>query len=218
MDAKDLELYEEEKRLANKELNANIVNLTTAFDELRKFLETQPETTQVKGSVEISNPTEEVEVSNLDILQESFSELGDQLKEAIENSKVEPVTELSVKNIKDAKTDAVKITNLKELAKSFEEIKKAIEALNLEVNVEKQDVNFPNGAKKYVSVRLTDGKAFYKAMGGLSQALHSLPTVVSTVTGELVLAVANADGSAISGGAAVSSVYDTGVYGTATYA
>lgn len=161
---KDLELYQEEQR-------SELIKLNNAVAKLYKLTEKQLETyipprdeVQVSGVVQV-NTEKEVAVTNLEAIREYLSDFAATITSAIEKSVREPVKELSVKNINDAKAETVKISNFKDLAIEFERIGKAIEHIPApQIKVEKQDVVFPRSANEAIPVRLSDGKGFYNAM------------------------------------------------------
>lgn len=113
----------------------------------------------------------------VEIKSDSLDTLGDEVVKAVESSaqaiteavkdaKPTPVTEVTVKNIDSAKSENITVKNLGKLEDLTRNVIKAIQNSGAVVNVEKQEVKFPNSVRDYVSVRLTDGKEFYKAEGG----------------------------------------------------
>ena len=162
MDSKELELYHEEQRQQMIELNKSVDSVTKLLKE--QIHQYQPvEEVEVTGKVQV-NTEKEVAVSNLEQVVEQLNVLGDTLTKAIEKNAHKPLEKVEVKNIADAKQSTIEISNFKELANYFNEIKKELTNLDLNVNVEKQTLELPYSASKPLAVRLSDGKSFYKAM------------------------------------------------------
>lgn len=158
-----MELYQEEHRKALIDLNAGIGELSIKLDRLFDQYVAPPTELEVKGSVEV-NTQKEVEVTNLKELSADIKSLQQTLAYAIADNSYEPLEAITVKNIKDAIPEEVKINNLQELKDYFVGLKKAIEDNQPVVNVAKQDVVFPTDPKRPVAVRLSDGKKFYEAI------------------------------------------------------
>lgn len=193
MEVTDQELAFEEQRQKLMDLASSLNGVKTAIDELAS---SQPEPVtdvNVKGEVKVSNQPETLAVSNLDALKDYFDTLASDISSAIKENA--PNDTIKIAN----PVETVKVSNLTKLENRIDRLAKAIEDTE-PVHVERQDVSFPNTAKDYVSVRLTDGKSFYKTMNQVATALQKLPLVISTETGEYALAVANADGTPIEGG------------------
>jgi len=192
MDAKDQELYAEEQRTALFGIEAGISKL------LEKYQAPSSEVTATIDNdtltVDVSNEKFEVEVSNEKDLEPALKAMAEKIVKAVETAKTEKIEVTNLKDIEQR--DTIKISNLETVEDLLGDL------LDKEFNVTvKQDApKFPITAKEAMSVRLSDGKSFYKALGGLQSAIQRLPTVISTVTGEQVLAVANADGTPIEGG------------------
>ena len=196
------ELYFEEQRQLliglNEKLDKNIERQDKQLELIEKQIElvnaqidkyvAPKDEVKVLGKVEVNTETE-VEVSNLDEQTEKIIQAVNAIK---------PLSQIEVKNIKDAIAKTVSIDNLQEVENELTLIREAIEAQDFNVNVEKQKL--PNTPKDYLSVRLTDGKQFYNAVTQLTNAIGQLPLVRSDETGQLVMAIANADGSLITGG------------------
>lgn len=170
MDQKELSLYLEEQREDLMSLNKGINNLSKLLERQIKNYQPPSKNINVRGAVKV-NTQKAVEVTNLENLQVWLWDLGNRVSEAISDNKVEPVKEISVKNIQDAKQSEIKITNFKELSKFFDQLNENIQNLPQPyVNVEKQDIVFPTTANKPISVRLSDGKSFYNAVTAFSDA------------------------------------------------
>jgi hypothetical protein len=176
MDSKDLSLYLEEQRLELIKLNKGILELS---DKLQTQVETYvapKEEINVKGEVTV-NTQKEVTVKNLNDLQDWLKNASQAITKAISDNKTEPIKEINVKNIKDAKNEAIKITNFSELQKFFDGLNKAINDLPAPiVNVEKQTIELPTAANKAIAVRLSDGKSFYNAITSFTNAVTNIDT------------------------------------------
>lgn len=186
------ELYNEEQRQLMIEVRDGLYKMAEALEMFTAKYEQPKEEVSIKGQVEV-NTQDSVKVENLKDI--NFKEEAKEITEAIKNSKVKSVT---VENIKDAIPKEIKVTNQKNYDKDLKNIVQAIQDQRLEVTT--KETKFPDSPRNYVSVRLTDGKAFYNALTTVGQAIANIPLVRSTVTGEFSVAVANADGSAIEGG------------------
>ena len=171
---KNLELYQEEIR-------AELIRLNEAVETLKSLTETQLQTyvapkedVKVSGSV-IVNTEKEVSISNIEAVKDYLEQFSQEITTAIGKSVVEPVKELKVTNISDAKVEKVTVSNLSELTQHFNAIVKAFQELPTpQVNVTKQEVVFPKSATQAIPVRLSDGKSFYNAMASaLSSAVAS---------------------------------------------
>jgi hypothetical protein len=173
MDNKELELYLEEQRVELIKLNNGINQLSTLVQTQIDNYQPPVSDVKVEGSVHV-NTEKSVEVTNLQELQKWLGTLGQNVTEAIQEAKVEPVSEITVKNIKDAQQSDIKVANFKELTKFFDELNQNIQNLPQPyVNVEKQDIVFPTAANKPIAVRLSDGKSFYNAITAISNAAAS---------------------------------------------
>lgn len=195
---KEQELYNEENRKALIDLNQGVQSLIKLLSG--KLEINQPLTTK------IDNQIEEVSVNNLNELKDSLLQVSETIKTAVEKNK--PVKEVRVSNL--TKTEAVKINNLAELKRYFDSLNKVIKDNQPVVNVTKQDIVFPNTRKDYISVRLTDGDKFYKAIsmaasGGIASFMNS-----SGVATQVRL---NSDGSVPTSAPTLKSkIYDDGSY------
>lgn len=170
MDAKDAELYAEENREILLGIQRSLNALATTFsDEIRNLPEPL-KSLEVSGKVQV-NTEKEIAVSNLGDLEGWLWQLSDTVTLAIKNSAPEPLKSLTVDNIKDAKADKVKITNLGELKKELDKLADVIVTNKPIVQIDKQEVKMPKSATDYVSVRLTDGKRFYNALQAVAQAV-----------------------------------------------
>lgn len=124
-----------------KQMEAKIINEVTA---------------QIKGEVELSD----VQFKNLGKdLESSVKLLVTEVVKAIQ-SQPKPVTEVSVKNLSEAKLDDVTVKNLTGLERLVKDLTKAVIDSQPIVNVEKQQVTFPKAARDAIPVRLSDGKSF----------------------------------------------------------
>jgi hypothetical protein len=170
MDSKDFSLYLEEQRNELISLNEGIEELTLLVNKQLEVYTPPKDAVKVSGSVNV-NTQDEVSVKNLVQLQDWLESASETITKAIEDNKTEAVTEITVKNIKDAKQADIKITNFNELAKFFNDLNKSINNLPSPiVNVEKQDIVLPTAANKPISVRLSDGKSFYNAITAYADA------------------------------------------------
>lgn len=176
MDDVDVQLYYEENRQNLIALNKEIVNLQKAVLEQTKTYVPPKDEMVVSGKVEV-NTQKTVEVNNLELIKDWLNELGDTVKSAIDSQV--PVTELTIKNIGDAKQKEVKITNLPDFAKSFAELKKSIVDNQPIINVTKQEVVFPINANKAIPVRLSDGKSFYNAITTAISNVGTPPALIN---------------------------------------
>lgn len=161
----DLELYQEEQRQILLDTKKEIADLTTFVEHLVDIYVAPKDSVEVTGEV-IVNTEKEIAVNNLDSVLKGLEILGGKVTKAIEQNKPEAIKNVTVSNIKDAKADKVAVTNLGELKKEIQELKKdfiaTVEKLDLNVNVEKADL--PTNPTKPIAVRLSDGKGFYNAV------------------------------------------------------
>lgn len=181
MDDKEKQLYNEE----NLELQKKILAKLEAFTSNQPMTMHIPQGEGIDGKAltksfedSTNKIVEAVKANNLDKVLNEVEKLNEELAEIrrLTGEKVAP-TEISVKNIEGAKTDSVKVNNLYALEKGIETLIDQINKLEPNVTVEKQDVRFPNTARDYVAVRLTNGKEFYEAM--FAAASGGGPTTVS---------------------------------------
>lgn len=198
MDAKDLELIHEEQREILKGLVSSVETLAKSLEDDRHINVTNeiPDTTTVKGSVEVTNHQESISVDNLSEVKEALKTFADELKKTITENSYKPVEDVTIKNAKDLQAESIKVNNLDELKTYLSEIVKAVQDNQPIVNVEKQSIDLPKTAKDYISVRLTDGKSFYNA---IAQAVSSGGGIAPSLTrnSHTAIAVVNTDGSPI---------------------
>ena len=165
----DYELYFEEQRQILLDTKKEIKDLVTLIEHLDESYVAPKDEVKVSGKLEV-NTEKQIEVTNLGELNKAFidglKELEGKVTKAIKENKPEAVKNVAISNIKDAKADKVAITNLDELKKELQDLKKdfiaSVEQLDLNVNIEKQE--FPTQANKPIAVRLSDGKSFYNAI------------------------------------------------------
>lgn len=163
MDNKDIELQFEENRALFIKLDKSINLLRAEVVKSREEYVAPKEEVTVKGQLTV-NTEKSVEVENLDQLDKWLERTSKEIAGAIENSKTEPITELTIKNIEQAVTKNVAINNLSELAKMLEPMVEAIEKKEIKTIVQKQDIVFPTSPNRPIPVRLSDGKSFYNAI------------------------------------------------------
>lgn len=196
MDEKSFELYQEEQRQQLIALNRGVGELLTVFrSNLAVEVKNPTERQEIAGEVKVSNPQKTVEVENMQDVVESLEDLGSKLTKAIEDSKTTPVTEVSIKNIEQAKQKTVSITNLDDLKQYFDDVAKSIEDNQPIVNVSKQVVEFPTLASKPIAVRLSDGKKFYNALATMASNFNTNGLATSAKQDEIVTAIGNIGGS-----------------------
>lgn len=171
MDQKDLELYLEEQRELLITLGKGIGDLRDGIQKQIEIYKAPLENVEVSGSVEV-NTEKEVEVTNLEVLDESLASLGTTLEKAIKDNSYKPLDEVSVSNIKDAVPKELSVNNLSDLAKYFTSLETAIKNNQPILNVTKQEIKFPTSAKEAIPVRLSDGKSFYNAITAAISSGH----------------------------------------------
>lgn len=197
LDMDNIELYLEEQRKLLLELTTMISALTMLTKKQIEMYKPPVEDVTIKGAVSV-NTQKDVEVNNLDIVTEKLDDISSDITEAIKENK--PTNEVVVSNIKDAINKEVEVRNLNNIENKLDTLNKTVADKDLSVQVTKEDIKLPRNAKDAIAVRLSDGKKFYEAIAGFTAAAQTLPFVISTETGKYVLAVANADGTPISGG------------------
>lgn len=172
MNDQDKQLYNEENLSLQKEMLAEIKQLRnnpiimnvparvsgTGKKSSSKLVE--------KFQASVDRIVEAVQANNSDKILNEIEKLNDELSRIriLNEQQQNKTDEISVKNIQDAQTKEVRITNLSPLEDAITKLIDNIKQLEPSVTVEKQDVKFPNRAKDYVSVRLTNGKEFYEAL------------------------------------------------------
>ena len=168
---KDEELYQEETVQNLKDINKRLEG--SAIIPIPKM--------PTKMKTEVINEITANVINKIEIDEKPFEELSKKLqnqlelvtagivKAVVDNAK-EPAKEVTVKNITDAKNKEVVVTNLKELQTEIKNLAREIVNSQPIVNVEKQNVVFPQNANNPISVRLSDGKSFYNAVAALAQS------------------------------------------------
>lgn len=163
MDEKSIELYQEEQRKLLIDLNQSIREVKSLIDIQVKQYEAPVKEVDVKGKVTV-NTEKNVSVDNISDVVEALNELSGIITKSLKENSYKPLESVSVKNIKDAKPDSIKVNNLSELSDFFKGLSKDIIDNKPIVNVTKQDVVFPTSPLNPISVRLSDGKSFYNAI------------------------------------------------------
>lgn len=159
----DQSLYNEEFREQLITLNKNIVDLTTRIDTQIKSYVAPKEEVSVSGKVEV-NTEKAVEITNLETLSSALKEFSTDITKAINKNAPEKVESVSIKNAKDIRVEEVSLKQYKDFEKLFTSFVKTIIENKPIVNVEKQDIQWPKGAKNAIPVQLSDGKSFYRAI------------------------------------------------------
>lgn len=175
MDAKDQELYFEEQRNLLIGLGKSVDKLIDVFAGKVSIEYKQAESQKVTGKVEVENPVTEMKVTNNAEITEALKGFAETVAAAIRESKTDPVTEVSVKNVKDAAVDEVTVKNIKDLTEYFDKVADAIVKGRPVVKIEKQEISWPTDPRNPIAVRLSDGRSFYRAIatamaGGVSTA------------------------------------------------
>ena len=173
------DLYAEENRTQLIDTHKAILELHNLIKEQTKQYKAPSDELSVKGDVRVNTETE-IDVKNLEEVTKSIDALSEVLSLAIKNNSYKPVELVTVKNIKDAKPDALKITNFNELADYFNKLTKSIQDNQPIVNIAKEAIQFPTSASKPIAVRLSDGKSFYSAM---TAAFTSGTTTLTDIRG-----------------------------------
>lgn len=163
----NLELYQEEQRQSLLDISKGIVDLNKLVNSQLEIYKAPSDKVEVSGKIEV-NTEKQVEVENLESIKDWLEDLGSVVKGAIKDNSYQPVSEVTVKNLKDAKPDTVKINNLQDIKKYFDSLARAIEDNQPVVNITKQDIKFPRSPKDAIPVRLSDGKSFYEAMASIA--------------------------------------------------
>jgi hypothetical protein len=155
---KNLELYLEEQRANTLQLQELVRTLITSIDSQEKV-------EHVTATVD--NQTEPLTSDDFQELKFWLDDFATQLTDTIKENSHKPEKSIKVDNIREAKNETVKISNLDDIKQYFQTLKTAIEKNQPIVNVAKQDVVFPTTARGAIPVRLSDGKQFYKALENL---------------------------------------------------
>lgn len=158
---KNLELYLEEQR-------ANTLLLQELVKQLHDAITSQETIKHV--DVTVDNQPEPLTNNEFQELKFWLADFASELTETIKANSHKPEKSIKVDNLKEIKNDIVKISNLDELKSYFTSLQTAIKNNQPIVNVEKQDVVFPTSPKNPISVRLSDGKQFYKALEAIIAA------------------------------------------------
>lgn len=191
---KDDELYYEEQRQCLLNIKKSIDDLASVFTN-KIAIEVKPaDKIKVDGEVSVSNS---LEIDNLYEIKNWLTDLGETIKFVIENNSYKPVSKISIENIEQAKTSELKINNLDDLKKYFKLIESAIVKNQPILNIEKQQIKFPTLAKDAIPVRLSDGKAFYKAiMSSISGGFNTSGLATSDKQNEIITAIGTIGGNA----------------------
>lgn len=167
MTMSDKELYDEENLQVQKDIRDKLTNSLTV--PIMKF--EMPDTMKANIVNEVrAKITDIVKIDDSSIkdmnseVTKTLEDLSATIVKAIQDAKVDPVTEVSVKNILDGKQSEVTVKNLSTLEKAVAGLADVIIANQPVVNVAKQDTKFPHSAKDAIPVRLSDGKSFYNAI------------------------------------------------------
>lgn len=198
MDRKDFELAHDENMNALRELQQGIANLTKELKDKTETVIKQADDLKIKGEVTVTNQVETIDRSDIDDVIDALNSLEKTVTEAISDNAYKPLDTVIVKNLKDAKQDAIKVTNLEDIKSYFESLENAIKANQPIVNVEKQAIELPTAANKPISVRLSDGKRFYDAIMQAVAGGGGLPSSVLRDTDDgVAIAIVNPDGTPI---------------------
>lgn len=162
----DLHLYHEEQRKKLIDLHESIQELSGLLKQQLDQYTPPPSEVGVKGEVEVTNPQSQVNVENLNEVVQSVSDLEKTLTKAIEDNSYQPLDEVTVKNISEAKSESIHVDNLSELKSYFDSLTQSIH--DNQPIVEKQEVVFPKSPSEAIPVRLSDGQSFYKAVASLT--------------------------------------------------
>lgn len=186
----NIELYFEEQRQQFIEMHETLL-------AIGEYLKQHKEHVDVSGEVTV-NTEKAVEITNISQLIERVDALGDYIAQAIAENKPE-LKSVVVENIAEALAKDVSITNLKDVEKYFTSLEKTIKANKSVINVQKQEIQWPTDPKNPISVRLSDGKAFYNAIVQAISGGVGVQTALTRNNGTTI-AVTNPDGSNIAGG------------------
>jgi len=162
---KDLELYQEEQiqnlKQINKQLSSSAIIPIPSIPEKMKAEIINKISAEITNKIEIDEkPFEDLSGD----LRAELEKVTAQIVKAVVDTSKEPISEITVKNIEQAQSKEVSITNFDELKKHITELTKVIINNQPIVNVEKQEIQFPTSANKPIAVRLSDGKSFYNAI------------------------------------------------------
>lgn len=175
----DQELYNEEQlknlKQINKQLSGSAIIPIPQLPEKMKAEIVNKVSAEIINKIEIDDKPFQALSGDI---QESLTVFTQNIVKAVIDSSKEPISEITVKNIADAKVSEVSITNFKEFEKHISELTKAVINNQPIVNVEKQVVEFPTQANKPIAVRLSDGKSFYNAIaaavgGGMANFVNT---------------------------------------------
>ena len=169
--ATDQELYEEENIAVLKSISKKLDR--TAIISLPESADPDAMKADIIKSV-VADVNKKFEANKEDnrrdqeqlkqYVAQQVSEAIEMIGRAIQDNKVTPVTEVTVKNLSDAKQSEVSVKNLSGLEQLVKLLTKAVIDSQPIVNVEKQDVTFPRTPREAIPVRLSDGKGFYNAI------------------------------------------------------
>lgn len=165
MDDKEKQLYEEENLQTNKEvlkqLKSSIIYPIPTI-KMPKEIEARIIN---KVVAELSDPVELDDAPFVQLgedLQATVKLLVESIVKAVSDNA--PKEEVTVKNIGDAKTEAVTVKNLAKVEQLITNLTKAVIDSKPVVNVQKQEISWPRSASEAIAVRLSDGKSFYTAI------------------------------------------------------
>lgn len=184
MDTKEFELHLEEQRSILKGIDASLGALKDALAQTLEVVEKNPvKEMTVTGEVQV-NTEKSVEVTNLELIAKSVGLLSEQTVKAIQDTYQPAPSEITVKNIADAKVREVTIKNIAAFGEQAANlVEAAVQKYQPIIKVEKQEINFPRSAKDAIPVRLSDGKSFYNAMfSAVSQGFNS-DGIISAIQG-----------------------------------
>lgn len=194
----DKELYQEENIQINKQIRDSLKNSI--------IIPRSPTIKKVKAT--ITNKVMAELMGEVNINKSSLAPLSDEINmkldgvaeiiaKAIREAKPELVKEVRVANLEDARSETVKVNNLEKLEQLIQKLTDTVIEKQPIVNVQKEVTKFPNTAKDYVSVRLTNGKEFYEALmravgggGGISKPSIQFAAISQSGAGTDILVAA----------------------------
>lgn len=156
-------LYNEEQRQILLDTQKSIDTLVDKTTQLLESYVEPKDEVKVSGKLEV-NTEKQIEVTNLETLREYFNEMSEQIQKSIETNSHAPLKEITIKNITDARSKEVKVSNIQELSDYIQPLVQAIVDKDMTVNVQRQDLSLPTNPKNPLPVRLSDGKSFYNAI------------------------------------------------------